>query len=85
MSGKDKLREVQQGVELTATEVQGGWVKVVVTKDEGEISGWVYEKNLVVDPKTAFVTLTVRSQPEVRSAIHYFMWMDSDANGIATS
>ncbi len=80
MSGTEKLAEVQPGMELAATEVREPWVKANVTGDGKQVEGWIWERNLIVQPAIAFLKLTVRVQSEARSADHYFNWLDGNGD-----
>ncbi|MFH1924552.1 MAG: EF-hand domain-containing protein [Planctomycetota bacterium] len=83
MSGSEKLAEAEPGVELTVAGVKLPWVGVTVTQDGKEVKGWVLDKNLLINPESAFAALlghcgNTQSRPDFQNE---FQKIDANGNG----
>ena len=80
-AGEEKLASVDKGTELVATEVNGEWIAVTVERAGKTISGWIHTEELIANPKTAFMKLTVRFESKIAQAEKDFKRIDKNADG----
>ncbi len=84
MCGAEKLAEVEPGVELTVTDLKLPWIGVTVTQNGKDAKGWVLDRNVVMNPDSAFAALLGyygKSRPDLQSE---FQRIDANANGSMT-
>jgi hypothetical protein len=82
---REKLAPVRAGTELTAGEVQEDWVAVSVVRDGKTITGWIFDRQLLVDPRQAFTKLVCgRDVPAGRPAQELGR-LDQDGDGLVTA